>query len=313
MLKVWDNKARMCFVDEQELSSEFKRIIYPDLMRLNHEFNNIICMVKEFYSGFSTDPKMVPKIKATDELMASKLALEIHGLLKKKIEETTKLKEDLRTEIKALVDDKAKKIDANLQKYIRDLKEDKVDSAAISSYCETSKRATKCTFDYNISAEERRGVVLIDQLKTFFNKPELMMTISQTQQTQSRTTVEDSRRPSTPSSHSSGDGNRAIITWTSEPIESLPTENSTVDQTNLDETSRIGQIIEPELTEEQLKEIIEKTKFEQVEQLNLENFPANNYIYCIEPATGDPNSFDVGTYGMIILFLARVTPEVLDL
>ena len=46
--------------------------------------------------------------------------------------------------------------------------------------------------------------------------------------------------------------------------------------------------------------IIENTKFEQAEQLQLEGFPANNYIYCIEPATGDPNSFDVGTYGMII-------------
>ena len=46
--------------------------------------------------------------------------------------------------------------------------------------------------------------------------------------------------------------------------------------------------------------IIEKTKFEQVEQLQLEGFPANNYIYCIEPATGEKDSFDVGTYGMII-------------
>jgi hypothetical protein len=45
--------------------------------------------------------------------------------------------------------------------------------------------------------------------------------------------------------------------------------------------------------------IIANTKFEQVEQLQLDGFPSNNYIYCIEPATGDKNSFDVGTYGMI--------------
>ena len=50
--------------------------------------------------------------------------------------------------------------------------------------------------------------------------------------------------------------------------------------------------------EVQLARIIEKTKFEQVEQLQLEGFPANNYIYCIEPATGEKDSFDVGTYGM---------------
>ena len=63
---------------------------------------------------------------------------------------------------------------------------------------------------------------------------------------------------------------------------------------------------EQQWEEEQRHEarIIENTKFEQAEQLQLEGFPANNYIYCIEPATGDPNSFDVGTYGMIILFFS---------
>ena len=309
MLKVWDNKARRCYVDEQELSSEFKRIIYPDLMRLNHEFNNITCMVKEFYSGFSTDPKMVKKIKATDELMASKLALEIHSLLKKKIEVITNLKEDLRTEIKALVDDKAKKIDTNLQKYVSQLQLDTVDSAAISSYCETSKRAKKCTYDYNISAEEKRGLVLIDELKAFF-KPELMIPTppNQPNRSEAKGSEEEQQRPSTSSSNSSGDGNRAIITWTSEPIESLQTEHnlSTLDPTNISQanTNEIDATDnkpepEPELTEAQLKEIIEKTKFEQVEQLQLEGFPANNYIYCIEPATGEKDSFDVGTYGMI--------------
>lgn len=309
MLKVWDNKARRCYVDEQELSSEFKRIIYPDLMRLNHEFNNITCMVKEFYSGFSTDPKMVKKIKATDELMASKLALEIHSLLKKKIEVITNLKEDLRTEIKALVDDKAKKIDTNLQKYVSQLQLGTVDSAAISSYCETSKRATKCTFDYNISAEEKRGLVLIDELKAFFNKPELMIptSLGQPSQDQNKTPPRKLEKSLSQSSNSSGDGNRAIITWTSEPIESLQTEQnlSTEAQTNYsqaktNEIDATDNKPEPELTEAQLKEIIEKTKFEEVDKLQLEGFPANNYIYCIEPATGEKDSFDVGTYGMII-------------
>jgi hypothetical protein len=262
-------------------------------------------MVKEFYSGFSTDPKMVKKIKATDELMASKLALEIHSLLKKKIEDITNLKEDLRTEIKALVDDKAKKIDTNLQKYVSQLKLDTVDSAAISSYCETSKRATKCTFEYNISAEEKRGLVLIDELKAFFNKTELMMPTSQLNRDEAQNQDEVKRRLSTPSSNSSGDGNRAIITWTSEPIESLQTEQnfSTEDQTNnsQEKTDQIDKtVIEPELTNERWTEIIEKTKFEEVEKLHLEGFPANNYIYCIEPATGEKDSFDVGTYGMII-------------
>ena len=50
--------------------------------------------------------------------------------------------------------------------------------------------------------------------------------------------------------------------------------------------------------------IIANTKFEQQEQLDLDGFPANNYIYCIEPATGDPDSFDVGTYGMIIFIFS---------
>ena len=58
--------------------------------------------------------------------------------------------------------------------------------------------------------------------------------------------------------------------------------------------------IQPEQPPVDYARIIENTKFEQAEQLQLEGFPANNYIYCIEPATGDPNSFDVGTYGMII-------------
>jgi hypothetical protein len=264
-------------------------------------------MVKEFYSGFSTDQKMVKKIKATDELMASKLALEIHKILNDKIKKITELKEGLRNEIRALVDEKAKKIDTNLQKYVSQLQLGTVDSAAISSYCETSKRATKCTFDYNKSAEEKRGLVLIDELKAFFNKPELMALPSTIQPKLDQDKDKEHERPSTPSSNSSGDGNRAIITWTSEPIESLQTELnfSTEGQTNnsqekTDQIDKTEPIPEPELTEAELKQIIENTKFEQAEQLQLEGFPANNYIYCIEPATGDKNSFDVGTYGMII-------------
>ena len=45
----------------------------------------------------------------------------------------------------------------------------------------------------------------------------------------------------------------------------------------------------------EIARIIEKTKLEQFEVLQLEGFPENNYIYCIDPATPDPNSFDVGT------------------
>jgi hypothetical protein len=263
-------------------------------------------MVKEFYSGFSTDRELVKKIKATDELMASKLALEIHKILNDKIDKIIVLKEGLRIEIKDLVEDKAKKIDAYLQKYVSQLQLGTVDSTAISSYRGTLNRAQKCTEAYNKAAEKEREKYLNLKLKEFFNKPELMTPTSTTQPDQQ---VENkSEQPERSSSSSSyGDGNRAIITWTSEPIVSLQTEHnySTGDQTNnsqekTDQIDKTEPIPEPELTEAELKQIIENTKFEQAEQLQLEGFPANNYIYCIEPATGDKNSFDVGTYGMII-------------
>ena len=300
MSKVWNNKARRCFVQEEELSPEFKRIIYPDLMRLNYEFNNIICMVKEYYSGFSNNDGLVKRIKATDELIASKMALEMHSLLKKKIRDATSLKDDLRKEMEALVMSKAKWIDDDLKKYARQTRT--LDETTIESYSETQKLVQKKVIDYNTTAEARRLLTLKQDLELLFTQPVPSTTNSATQDQNEQ---KSGARDRSSSGSSSSDENRQVITWTSEPIESLPTQSNlsgTEGQANTDMTDRIDDsvFIQPEQPPVDYARIIENTKFEQAEQLQLEGFPANNYIYCIEPATGDPNSFDVGTYGMII-------------
>src|SRR5574343_769259 len=197
----------------------------------------------------------------------------------------------------------AKWIDDDLKKYARQTRT--LDETTIESYSETQKLVQKKVIDYNTTAEARRLLTLKQDLELLFTQPVPSTTNSATQDQNEQ---KSGARDRSSSGSSSSDENRQVITWTSEPIESLPTQSNlsgTEGQTNTDMTDMIdvstNKLEQPPVD---YARIIENTKFEQAEQLQLEGFPANNYIYCIEPATGDPNSFDVGTYGMIILFFS---------
>jgi hypothetical protein len=314
MLSVWDNKSRKCFVKEDALSSEFKRIVYPDLIRLDHETNNMICMIKEFYSGFSTDQKFVKMIRATDNLLASRLALDIHDLVSAKITEIEKVKTNLRTELTNLVNEKAKKIDVELRKYAE--KTAVLKNLDLPNKSPALDRVKFCTEDYNKQAEEcRQKDILKNSLQYFFNlqlRSETQENPEPLQNNVPEQYQEEQHQEEHSSSNSSDDAR--VVTWTSEPIFTLSTQSNldlTASQTNQNDTSRMN--TDPKVQQIQPQQppapapapvdyahIIANTKFEQVEQLQLDGFPSNNYIYCIEPATGDKNSFDVGTYGMII-------------
>jgi hypothetical protein len=256
-------------------------------------------MVKEYYSVFTSNDRLVNRIKATDELIASKMALEMHSLLKKKIRDATSLKDDLRKEMEALVMSKAKWIDDDLKKYARQTRT--LDETTIESYSETQKLVQKKVIGYNTIAEATRLLSLKQDLELLFKQP---VPSTPNSATQDQNEQKSGARDRSSSGSSSSDENRQVITWTSEPIESLPTQSNlsgTEGQTNTDMTDIIDvSANNPEQPPVDYARIIENTKFDQAEQLQLEGFPANNYIYCIEPATGVPNSFDVGTYGMII-------------
>lgn len=164
------------------------------------------------------------------------------------------------------------------------------------------------------ASEDERQKILELKLKEFFSDQDkaIINVVASTEQTQDQHQPEDQERRSV-GSESSGSDERPVITWTSEPILSLPNQSNfstSEPQTNRNDTTSIMSEPQPQPKPEQPKQpidydhIIANTKFEQQEQLDLDGFPANNYIYCIEPATGDPDSFDVGTYGMIIFIFS---------
>jgi dihydroneopterin aldolase len=90
--------------------------------------------------------------------MASKLALEIHNLIKKKIEEAKDIKKALRNELTDLVEKKADSIDQELMKYAGQIKDLKTSLEKMTS--QTKTRALKCTVQYNKQAEDERQKIL---------------------------------------------------------------------------------------------------------------------------------------------------------
>lgn len=260
-------------------------------MELGHEFNNTICAIKEYYFKISTDEKLRMRMKAADEMTLSRITIEIRDMLKSKITEAKAFKTNVTQQLADIVNSKAQTLDSKTASLFT--KRKLTPSAAQQNYAQD--RVKSLVFDYNTRAEAERSRTLEKEINTLLhqicnnnpaaNEPEA---------------PERPDRPSPTSSNRSIDSQtRTVVTWSSEPIVPSIVDTSKSGQ----QTSTEGTVVNPPKeprSEVDIQSAIKNTQLEQVEKLDIQGLPANQYIYCIEPDPENPDIFDIGTYCMVM-------------
>lgn len=283
MAKVTNNRSRQCFVDESQLNDEFKKVCYPLLMELSHEFNNVICAVKEYYFKISTDEKLRMRMKVADEMTLSRLTVDIREMLKTRISEARNFKSSVTKQLADLVSLQAQKLDKKTAILFNKRKANP--SAGQLNYAQD--RVKSLVFEYNTRAEAERSRNLEKEINTLLHQ------ICSSNPSTNEPEKPRSDRPSSASSNRSIESQtRTVVTWSSEPI--VPTINTS----GSNQQTSTGTIVNPPSeprSEADIQSAIKNTQLEQVEKLDIQGLPANQYIYCIEPDPENPDVFDIGT------------------
>ena len=148
MTSVSRNTERNCRVQETEIEQGFRVTVYPALMDLELENNNMICAVKEIYSRFVSDTYIAQRIKLCKATLLGDLVVEVANIVEKQIDQARKAKRDMIGEIQAKFLEVSNKVDNQVKKLFKDAE------PKHNNFVEN--RLKNYVFEYNRLAEEDR-------------------------------------------------------------------------------------------------------------------------------------------------------------
>lgn len=162
MTSVSRNTDRNCRVNERDIEQGFRVTVYPALMDLEVENNNMICAVKEIYSRFVNDTYIAQRIKVCKATLLGDLVVEVANIVEKQIDQARKAKKEMVGEIQAKFLEVSDKIDKQVKKMFKDADEKH------NNFVEN--RAKNYVFEYNRLAEEDRLAKCDIRKKKLFHK-----------------------------------------------------------------------------------------------------------------------------------------------
>lgn len=144
------NSDRKCFVDETELTDAFKLTVYPSLMALDHEVNNMICGVKELQFKFLQDVYISQRLLCCAETLIGELNLKTASIVEKQIDTFRKAKIDMLAELRLEYVEIAKRVDEQIKKIFAGPEISRQEGFV-------KKRVEDIVFRYNDKAEIERS------------------------------------------------------------------------------------------------------------------------------------------------------------
>lgn len=148
MPRVSNNTERKCCVREANVEDGFKVTVYPALMDLEMEINNIICAVKEMHSRFVGDKYIRQRMELCKETLLGNLVLDVANIVERQVDIVKKAKEEMLAELQSKYREMAVLIDKQVKRVFptADQRHDNF----------VQKRLEDSVIEYNRKAEEAR-------------------------------------------------------------------------------------------------------------------------------------------------------------
>lgn len=148
MPRVSNNTERKCCVREANVEDGFKVTVYPALMDLEMEINNIICAVKEMHSRFVGDKYIRQRMELCKETLLGNLVLDVANIVERQVDIVKKAKEEMLAELQSKYREMAVLIDKQVKRVFptADQRHDNF----------VQRRLEDSVIEYNRKAEEAR-------------------------------------------------------------------------------------------------------------------------------------------------------------
>ena len=162
MATVARNKERNCRVRETDIADGFRVTLYPALMDLELENNNMICAVKEIYTKFVQDKYIGQRIGLSKSTLIGNLVVDMSNIVERQIDLARKSKEDMVKELQAKFLEVSQLLDTQVKKLYP------LADAKHNNFVEN--RLQNFVLEYNRKAEEDRLTKCEFQKKKLFYK-----------------------------------------------------------------------------------------------------------------------------------------------
>jgi hypothetical protein len=287
MATVGRNVQRNCRVKEADVEDGFRVTLYPALMDLELENNNMICAVKEIYTKFVQDKYIKQRIGLCKSTLIGNLVVDISNIVETQIDQARKSKEVMVNELQAKFLEVSKLLDNQVKKIYNN-----VDPKHINF---VENRLQNFVLEYNRKAEEDRLTKCEFHKKKLFQKVYLKL-----KDTVNPVENQDSAAASNSNSASSGQPVevkfKSNTKFAGNPVPNL--ENSVKNGssvTNPGQSVVLPQPVpvpapEPELTDDDFKKIVNDTKLSEPEVVEVDGLSAFSYVMHLAPMP-DPDQF----------------------
>jgi len=285
MASVSKNSVRQCRVDETDIKGSFKVTVYPALMDLDMESNNMICAVKETFFKFFTDKYIAQRLKIGKETLLGNLVLDVVEIVERQIDYVRVGKIQMLKELQDKFTEVSKKLDSQVMKLYPDPK---------NQDC-VQKRVANTVFEYNRRAEAARMETLDRQKKELFGRM-LQKSFKEFEGNPTEVKQDSDAENSSPQSSSSGNPDEVRFKSNSK----VTANNGVLDQSTTNQTGPSNPSgvpgpspapaqppVSPELTDEQFNEAVKNTKLSDPENVTVEGLSGFSYVFQISPVSPD--------------------------
>ena len=288
MATVARNKERNCRVRETDIEDGFRVTLYPALMDLELENNNMICAVKEIYTKFVQDKYIGQRIGLSKSTLIGNLVVDMSNIVERQIDLARKSKEDMVKELQAKFLEVSQLLDTQVKKLYP------LADAKHNNFVEN--RLQNFVLEYNRKAEEDRLTKCEFQKKKLFYKVyrKLKETVNPADVPESPTSNSNSASSGQPVEVRFKSNTKFACNHVPNPLDISDLKDGTsVTNPGINSISALPQpqpIAEPELTEEEFKKVVANTKLSEPEVVEVDGLSNFSYVYQLSPLS-PPDSF----------------------
>lgn len=282
MASVAKNRDRNCRIREREIEDGFRVTLYPALMDLELENNNMICAVKEIYTKFAKDRYIDQRVSLCKATLIGNLVVDMSNIVERQIDIARKAKEDMVTELKTKFLEVSKILDTQVKKLFP--------TAGSQHNNFVENRVKNFVFEYNRKAEEDRLRQCEFQKKKLFNRvSQKQRELFNPEDNQDAVSVSHSNSDSSgqPVAFDFKSKNNFLAGSVGKILDnsSVMTNNPTGQSTNV-LPQPVPQPVpqpEPELSDEEFKKIVASTKLSDPQQVEVDGLSGFSYVWQLHP------------------------------
>ena len=271
------NTKRNCRINEVDIDDGFRVTLYPALMDLKHENNNMICAVKEIFTKFTKDKFIDQRLKLCSSTLVGSLVVDLSNMVETQIDAVRKAKLQLVQEMHAKFLDVSKQIDAQVMKLCKG-----TDDKHISF---VENRLKNFVLEYNRKAEEDRLAKCEFHKKKLFQKVYLKLKESTSQDRP------ESENASNSNSASSGQPVEVKFKSNTKFTGGNP-NNDPKNDNSVTNSVPAGPVptpvpvkppAQPELTDDEFNAIVKNTKLSEPEVVEVDGLSGFSYVWHLIP------------------------------